>query len=122
MFMFMFMFMCFAGEPIVKHGYTLTSEVSVLEVLTAIHASAFAVSRYPVVLSLEMHLSLPQQARLVAYLHLVFGETLRLPLHAGAEALPSPEALCGQIIVKAKVVPDVQLFGLAVASRHEGIV
>ena len=114
--------MCIAGDPIVKHGYTLTSDVSVLEVLTAIHASAFAVSRYPVVLSLEMHLSPPQQARLVAYLHLVFGEALRLPLRAGAEALPSPEALCGQLIVKAKVVPDVQPLGLAVVSRREGIV
>jgi hypothetical protein len=93
--------------------------VSALEVLTAIHASAFSVSRYPVILSLEMHLSLPQQARLVAYLHLVFGEALRLPLPAGAKALPSPDALCGRVIVKAKVVPEVQPFGLALTERRD---
>ena len=93
--------------------------MSAIDALRAIHASAFSVSRYPVILSLEMHLSLPQQARLVAYLHLVFGEALRLPLPAGAEALPSPDALCGQVIVKAKVVPEVQPFGLALTERRE---
>ena len=93
--------------------------MSAIDALRAIHASAFSVSRYPVILSLEMHLSLPQQARLVAYLHLVFGDALRLPLPAGAEALPSPDALCGQVLVKAKVVPDVQPFGLVLTERRE---
>ena len=66
-----------------------------------------------------MKAALPQQARLVAYLHLVFGEALRLPLPAGAKALPSPDALCGRVIVKAKVVPEVQPFGLALTERRD---
>ena len=108
------------GEPTIKHGYTLTSDVRVLDVLRAIDDSAFVASDYPVVLSYEMHCSLPQQARIVAYMHMVFGDKLELPLCRGSQALPSPAALRGKILAKAKVVPDSQPLGVALETRREG--
>ncbi len=43
------------GEPIITHGYTLTSKITMKSALFTIKNSAFKISPYPVVLSLEMH-------------------------------------------------------------------
>ena len=51
------------GEPIVKHGHTMTSSIKFRDVIRSIKASAFKSSPYPVILSLEMHCSLEQQVR-----------------------------------------------------------
>ena len=59
------------------------------------------------VLSLEMHCSLPQQETLAAILRSVFGARLHLPPPPGVvadAASESPEALRGKIVVKGKRV------------------
>lgn len=94
------------GEPVIKHGHTLTTQINLNDALQAIAAEAFATSKYPLVLSLEMHCSLSQQARICRYLQAVFGERLQLPMPASATTLPSPAELEGKVIVKAKVAPD----------------
>ena len=57
------------GEPIITHGHTLCTSVSVEAVVEAIRDSAFATSQLPVSLSLEMHCSIPQQARIAELFH-----------------------------------------------------
>lgn len=64
------------NKPIVKHGRTLTSAVTLKEVLLAIKAHAFATSPYPVILSIENHCSLPQQKSMSKYLQKIFGTIL----------------------------------------------
>ncbi|NXK45403.1 PLCZ1 phosphodiesterase, partial [Chauna torquata] len=49
------------NEPVVYHGHTLTSKISFCSVVHVIDKYAFAVSEYPVVLSLENHCSPKQQ-------------------------------------------------------------
>ncbi|KAG8458079.1 hypothetical protein KFE25_012739 [Diacronema lutheri] len=94
------------GQPIVWHGFTLTSSVPSLHVLRAIRDAAFVASPFPVILSLEVHCSYAQQAVLAAQLVHTFGEALLMPhaLPKGAP-LPSPHALRGRVLVKASTGP-----------------
>ncbi|KAF8196666.1 PLC-like phosphodiesterase [Mycena galopus ATCC 62051] len=92
-------------EPMVYHGKTLTSEVSVREICSAIAKYAFVSSPYPIVLSCEVHCGLVQQDMLVDIMTKAFGSTLvkvSLDEHPKLAALPSPEQLRGRIMVKTK--------------------
>ncbi|KAJ7743178.1 1-phosphatidylinositol-4,5-bisphosphate phosphodiesterase 1 [Mycena metata] len=92
-------------EPMVYHGKTLTSAVSVREVCQAIARWAFVSSPYPVTLSCEVHCGLVQQDMLVDIMTNAFGSALvRVPITDQPKlvVLPSPEALKGRIMVKTK--------------------
>lgn len=52
-------------EPVVTHGGTLTSSVSVRSICHAINRYAFVSSDYPVIISAEIHCSVNQQKILV---------------------------------------------------------
>jgi phosphatidylinositol phospholipase C delta len=96
------------GEPIVHHGYTLTSKVPFLDVLLGIKKSAFKNSDYPVILSLENHCSVEQQRIMAKYLHDTFGSSLVTEsLEEGRDRLPSPEELRRKVIVECKKLPAV---------------
>ncbi|KIY73921.1 PLC-like phosphodiesterase [Cylindrobasidium torrendii FP15055 ss-10] len=95
------------GEPVVYHGKTLTSVVSVRNVCEAIVKYAFVTSPYAIIISAEIHCGVKQQDKIVDIMSTVFGETLvqeplenRPPL----TVLPSPNALKGKILLKAKNV------------------
>ncbi|KAJ7746945.1 PLC-like phosphodiesterase [Mycena maculata] len=91
-------------EPMVYHGKTLTTQVSVREICRAIAKYAFVSSPYPILLSCEVHCGLVQQDMLVDILTNVFGSALvSAPLenHLKIVVLPSPEELKGRIMVKA---------------------
>lgn len=91
------------GEPIIFHGHTLTSKITFRDVCKAIKEHAFAVSEFPVILSLEMHCASAGQTRLAAIMEEVFGSMLAAPfLDTKATQLPSPAALKGKILVKGK--------------------
>ncbi|XP_049782915.1 1-phosphatidylinositol 4,5-bisphosphate phosphodiesterase eta-2-like isoform X1 [Schistocerca cancellata] len=93
------------GEPVIYHGYTLTSKILFRDVITdAIKPYAFHSSEYPLILSLENHCSEKQQDVLVQILVDVLGESLYMePVdEEGMQFLPSPEDLKNRIIVKAK--------------------
>ncbi|KAJ7462363.1 PLC-like phosphodiesterase [Mycena galericulata] len=93
------------NEPMVYHGKTFTTQVSVREICQAIAKYAFVSSPYPILLSCEVHCGLVQQDMLVDIFSKAFGPALiRAPLeqHHQIDVLPSPEELKGRIMVKTK--------------------
>uniref|UniRef100_A0A670XM51 Phosphoinositide phospholipase C n=1 Tax=Pseudonaja textilis TaxID=8673 RepID=A0A670XM51_PSETE len=95
-------------EPIITHGYTMTTEILFKDALEAIAESAFKISPYPVILSFENHVDLPkQQAKMAEYCRTIFGDMLltepleKYPLKPGVP-LPSPQDLMGKILIKNK--------------------
>ncbi|XP_006866122.1 PREDICTED: 1-phosphatidylinositol 4,5-bisphosphate phosphodiesterase zeta-1 [Chrysochloris asiatica] len=93
------------NEPIVYHGYTLTSKILFKTVIQVIHKYAFMTSDYPVVLSLENHCSPAQQEVMADNLQAILGDTLLSDvLDDFPDKLPSPEALKFKILVKNKKI------------------
>ena len=93
-------------EPVIYHGYTLTSKILFKDALKGIHKHAFKKSEYPVILSLENHCSVKQQVQMAKHLKETFGDTLLLePLPEDGKELPSPEQLKGRVILKGKKLP-----------------
>uniref|UniRef100_A0A4W5K0Y9 Phosphoinositide phospholipase C n=1 Tax=Hucho hucho TaxID=62062 RepID=A0A4W5K0Y9_9TELE len=92
------------GEPVIYHGHTLTSKVPFTEVIETIAEYAFKASPYPLILSLENHCSVEQQAVMARHLRSILGDKLLTkPLNEQQlQSLPSPEALKGKILVKGK--------------------
>ncbi|XP_068597811.1 1-phosphatidylinositol 4,5-bisphosphate phosphodiesterase beta-1-like [Brachionichthys hirsutus] len=95
-------------EPVITHGFTMTSEICFKEVIEAIAECAFKTSPFPVILSFENHVdSLKQQAKMAEYCRSIFGEALlidpldKYPLDSGVP-LPSPQELMGRILIKNK--------------------
>lgn len=95
------------GEPIIHHGYTLTSKILFKDVIETINKYAFSKSQYPVILSIENHCSVPQQKKMAEYLKEVLQDKLDLSnvnVHE-CKKLPSPEILKGKVLVKGKKLP-----------------
>uniref|UniRef100_A0AAZ3PNC7 1-phosphatidylinositol 4,5-bisphosphate phosphodiesterase n=1 Tax=Oncorhynchus tshawytscha TaxID=74940 RepID=A0AAZ3PNC7_ONCTS len=95
-------------EPVITHGFTMTTEISFKEVIEAIAECAFKTSPFPVILSFENHVDSPkQQAKMAEYCRSIFGDMLltdpleKYPLETGVP-LPSPMDLMGKILVKNK--------------------
>ncbi|XP_044770307.1 1-phosphatidylinositol 4,5-bisphosphate phosphodiesterase eta-2 [Neomonachus schauinslandi] len=95
------------GEPIVHHGYTLTSKILFKDVIETINKYAFVKNEYPVILSIENHCSVIQQKKMAQYLTDILGDKLDLSSVSSEDAtmLPSPQMLKGKILVKGKKLP-----------------
>ncbi|XP_040181847.1 1-phosphatidylinositol 4,5-bisphosphate phosphodiesterase eta-2 isoform X6 [Rana temporaria] len=96
------------GEPIVHHGYTLTSKILFKDVIETINKYAFTKNEYPVILSIENHCSVMQQKKMAQYLTEILGDKLDLSsmMNGDSTKLPSPETLKGKILVKGKKLPS----------------
>ncbi|KAG1738791.1 PLC-like phosphodiesterase [Suillus lakei] len=93
------------NEPMIFHGKTFTSKVPVREVCEAIAKYAFVTSPYPVIISAEIHCSVPQQEMMVEVMRDVFQDALvSAPVEGRPtlDVLPSPEHLKGKVLLKAK--------------------
>lgn len=92
------------GEPVIYHGHTLTSKVPFKEVIETIGHYAFKASPYPLILSIENHCSVEQQAVMAKHLRTILGnKLLTRPLSdQPLKELPSPEDLKWHILVKGK--------------------
>lgn len=95
------------GEPIIYHGHTLTSKILFRDVVQAVRDHAFTLSPYPVILSLENHCGLQQQAVMAHHLRTILGDMLVTQAldSQNPEELPSPEQLKGRVLVKGKKLP-----------------
>ncbi|XP_053507674.1 1-phosphatidylinositol 4,5-bisphosphate phosphodiesterase delta-1b isoform X1 [Ictalurus furcatus] len=92
------------GEPVIYHGYTLTSKILFKDTIQAIKEYAFKTSEYPVILSLENHCSVDQQKLMAEHMISILGSALiTKPLGEHMPtALPSPEELKGRFLIKGK--------------------
>ncbi|CAK5086553.1 unnamed protein product [Meloidogyne enterolobii] len=64
------------GLPLIYHGHTLTTKISFRLVVNIIKKSAFQQSQLPVILSIENHCSLQQQAKMAQMFKSAFGDRL----------------------------------------------
>ncbi|KAL8614073.1 hypothetical protein ACOMHN_026290 [Nucella lapillus] len=93
-------------EPVIYHGHTLTSKISLRSVIETINEYAFEVSEYPVILSVENHCSIRQQETMVTIMSEVLGDRLYLnSVDEKQTSIPSPESLKGRILIKGKKLP-----------------
>jgi phosphatidylinositol phospholipase C delta len=91
------------SEPMIFHGKTFTSKVSLREVCHAIKKYGFVASPFPIIISAEVHCGLAGQDMIAEIMTAVFGETLvTAPVYGrpDIEILPSPEELKGKILFK----------------------
>uniref|UniRef100_A0A8B9QZG0 Phosphoinositide phospholipase C n=1 Tax=Anas platyrhynchos TaxID=8839 RepID=A0A8B9QZG0_ANAPL len=96
------------GEPVIYHGHTLTSKILFRDVIESIRDYAFKRSPYPVILSLENHCGLEQQATMARHMKAILGDMLLTQPLDGQDPdnLPSPEQLKGKVLVKGKKLPE----------------
>ncbi|KAK7379373.1 hypothetical protein VNO80_04831 [Phaseolus coccineus] len=86
----------------VVHGRTLTTPVSLLQCLKSIKEYAFVKSKYPLVITLEDHLTPDLQAKVAKMATQVFGELLHIPQTDSLTEFPSPESMKGRILISTK--------------------
>ncbi|KAG7488704.1 hypothetical protein MATL_G00037290 [Megalops atlanticus] len=100
------------GEPVIYHGYTLTSKVLFKDVIKAIKEYAFKTSEYPVILSLENHCKLEQQKLMAQHMISILGSALvTQPLGDHMPTcFPSPEELKGRFLIKGKRLNKLDAF------------
>ncbi|KAL2317129.1 hypothetical protein Fmac_031005 [Flemingia macrophylla] len=86
----------------VDHGWTLTNPVSVIKCLESIKEYAFVASQYPVIITIEDHLTKDLQDKFAAMATETFGEMLYYPETDCLTEFPSPESLKNRVIISTK--------------------
>lgn len=92
-----------AGDDVnVLHGRTLTTPVKLLKCLRSIKDHAFIASEYPVVITLEDHLTPDLQAKVADMVTQTFGEALFTPDSDCLKDFPSPNSLKKRFVISTK--------------------
>ncbi|XP_052039192.1 1-phosphatidylinositol 4,5-bisphosphate phosphodiesterase beta-2 isoform X2 [Apodemus sylvaticus] len=99
-------------EPIITHGFTMTTDILFKEAIEAIAESAFKTSPYPVILSFENHVDSPRWLSTA-------GPCLERPCSQIPWKIFLPEDLRGKILIKNK---KNQFSRLASSSKKPGVV
>ncbi|XP_028803760.1 phosphoinositide phospholipase C 2 [Neltuma alba] len=86
----------------VLHGRTLTAPVELIKCLRSIKEHAFSASEYPLVITLEDHLTPNLQAKVAQMVTQTFGDILFSPGTECLKEFPSPESLKRRIIISTK--------------------
>ncbi|GAU43804.1 hypothetical protein TSUD_247930 [Trifolium subterraneum] len=89
----------------VDHGWTLTNPVSPIKCLESIKKYGFVASQYPVIITIEDHLTEELRAKFAEMATQIFGEMLFYPQQAEYLSLtefPSPESLKNRVIISTK--------------------
>ncbi|KAJ0262407.1 Phosphoinositide phospholipase C 6 [Hirschfeldia incana] len=86
----------------VLHGRTLTTPVPLITCLKSIRDHAFFSSPYPVIITLEDHLTADLQAKVAEMATQIFGQMLYYPESESLEEFPSPASLLHRIIISTK--------------------
>lgn len=99
------------GNPIIYHGYTLTSKITFENACIAIKSYAFDTSPYPIILSLENHCSVEQQNKMAEIIKRVFGDSILTPDDwsevDSMRGFPSAEKLREKILLKGSMLVSV---------------
>ncbi|GKV28289.1 hypothetical protein SLEP1_g37366 [Rubroshorea leprosula] len=86
----------------VLHGRALTTPVKLIKCLKSIKKYAFVASEYPVVITLEDHLTPDLRPKVAKMVTRTFGDILFCPGSECLKEFPSPESLKRQIIISTK--------------------
>ncbi|XP_072961470.1 phosphoinositide phospholipase C 2-like isoform X1 [Typha angustifolia] len=86
----------------ILHGGTLTTPVELIKCLLSIKEHAFVASPYPVIITLEDHLTPNLQDKVAKMINETFGEMLFIPTSEHLEEFPSPEELKNRILISTK--------------------
>ncbi|KAB1217612.1 Phosphoinositide phospholipase C 6 [Morella rubra] len=89
-------------DVLVLHGRTLTTPVKLIKCLQSIKEHAFFKSPYPVIITLEDHLTPGLQAKVAEMVTQTFGEMLYYPQGECLSEFPSPESLKYRIVISTK--------------------
>jgi phosphatidylinositol phospholipase C delta len=112
------------GEPLVLHGWTLTTPVGFRAVCKSIRETAFATSKLPIIVSLEVHADLEQQEIMVDIMKEEWKGLLVEGPHEACnpeERLPRLDEMLEKILIKVKkasVAPTASSNSLAPVSSH----
>ncbi|KAK7317844.1 hypothetical protein RJT34_02414 [Clitoria ternatea] len=93
----------------VVHGRTFTTPVSLTKCLKSIKEYAFVKSDFPVILTLEDHLTSRLQANFAQIATQIFGKMLYCPETDYLTEFPSPESLKNRIVISTKPPKEYQL-------------
>ncbi|GMT24345.1 hypothetical protein PFISCL1PPCAC_15642 [Pristionchus fissidentatus] len=92
-----------AGQPVITHKRTLIQPITLRDTLHAILKRAFVTSPFPVILTLENHVSLPQQKVMADLFQEILGEHLYIPdKDSSKKSLPSPSDLKKKFLLRGK--------------------
>ncbi|KAI3447783.1 hypothetical protein Pfo_004448 [Paulownia fortunei] len=86
----------------IMHGGTLTTSVKLIKCLRAIRENAFVTSEYPVIITLEDHLTPELQAKVAEMVSETFGDILVCSTSECLQEFLSPESLKGRVIISTK--------------------
>ncbi|KAL1348291.1 hypothetical protein HN51_024272 [Arachis hypogaea] len=86
----------------VDHGWTLTNPVSAIKCLESIKEYAFFASEYPVIITIEDHLTKDLRDKFAEMATQIFGEVLFKPETGCLKEFPSPESLKNRIVISTK--------------------
>ncbi|XP_027072983.2 phosphoinositide phospholipase C 2-like isoform X1 [Coffea arabica] len=86
----------------IYHGRTLTTPVDLIKCLSSIRKHAFVASEFPVILTLEDHLTPDLQAKVAEMVTHTFGDVLFSSGSECSSEFPSPESLKRKIIISTK--------------------
>nr|GMD25284.1 phosphoinositide phospholipase C 4-like [Ipomoea batatas] len=89
-------------DVLVLHGRTVTTPVELIKCLKSIKENAFVASPYPVVITLEDHLTPDLQAKVAQMITNTFGDMLFVPESECLKEFPSPEELKHRIVISTK--------------------
>ncbi|KAM7271143.1 hypothetical protein ACFE04_030357 [Oxalis oulophora] len=103
----------------VLHGRTLTTPVPLGKCLKSIKEYAFVSSPYPVIITLEDHLTPHLQSKVAEMVTQTFGDLLYYPESDLLEEFPSPEELIHRIIISTK--PPKEYLEVSMTSTSEAI-
>jgi phosphatidylinositol phospholipase C delta len=93
------------GEPLVLHGWTLTTPVGFRAVCKTIRETAFLTSKLPIIISLEVHADVEQQEVMVDIMQEEWKGLLVDQVHEACnpdERLPRLEEILNKILIKVK--------------------
>jgi hypothetical protein len=93
------------NDPIVTHGYTFTSKILLKDVLTNIKKTAFLVTEYPVIITIENHCSKKQQLVMGEYFNSILVDLLILDPVEHQE-YPSANKLKNKFIIRVNRIND----------------
>ncbi|VFQ80435.1 unnamed protein product [Cuscuta campestris] len=92
----------------VLHGRTLTTPVALSKCLKSIKEYAFSASEYPLIITLEDHLTPDLQAKVAQMIKQTFGDMLYSPGTECLKEFPSPESLKKRVIISTKPPKEYQ--------------